>query len=178
VEVPALTTRTQISALSLGTALLFVLLAPVNAQNLKIGFVNVPYLIQNAPQTQAVNQRLRNEFAPREAELQTMAEGFQKKYETYQRDASVMGEAERAALESELSEGDRTLQRRQAELQEDFNIRQEQLLGELQTAIGQQVQTYVEANGYDLVVANVVYVSEAIDITADVLAAISKNADD
>jgi outer membrane protein len=167
-------TRKRLYALALGAALSLSALTPLQAQtDLRIGFVNVPYLIQNAPQTAALNERLRSEFAPREAELQTMAEGLQEKLDMFERDASVMGESERAALEREIREGDRDLQRRQSELQEDFSIRQEELLGELQNIIARQVQTYADGQGYDLIFANVVYASDAVDITEDVLAAIS-----
>ena len=167
----------QICVASLGAALLLAAAAPAGAQDLKIGFVNVPYLIRNAPQTQAIDRRLRNEFAPREAELQEMVEAFQQKLERYELNADVISQSEAQALQRELQQDERDLQRRQTQFQEDFSIRQDELLGELQSTVGVQVQAWAEDNDYDLIVANVIYVSDAVDITEDVLAAISEDAD-
>lgn len=168
--------RIQKFSAGLGAVLLLGVLQTAFAQSdIKIGYVNVPFLIQNAPQTQALNQRLQNEFAPREAELQASQEDLQEMLQTYQRDASVMGEAERAAMERELEQGDRDLQRRQAVLQEDFQIRQNELLGELQQTIGREVQAYVEQEEFDLILSEVVYFSESVDITQDVLQFVTAN---
>jgi Skp family chaperone for outer membrane proteins len=43
----------------------------------------------------------------------------------------------------------------------------------LQNSVGRAVQAYVEGEGYDLVLTQAVYVSDAIDITEEVLTAIS-----
>jgi Skp family chaperone for outer membrane proteins len=84
-----------------------------------------------------------------------------------------MGEAESTALRREIEQLERDLNRQGQILQEEFSIRQEELVNELQSTIGAQVQTWAEDNDYDLIVSNVIYVSDAIDITEQVLAAIS-----
>jgi outer membrane protein len=162
------TTLTACSALAAG-------IGTANAQNagaLKIGYVNFPAIVDQAPQTEELKTRLRDEFAPRQRDLVAMQTALQEKQETYQRDAPVMGESERAALEREIREGQRDLQRANNELQEDFNIRQNEELAQLQRTLVQQVQDYVRGAGYDLVVTDVVYVSGALDITEDVIAAL------
>jgi outer membrane protein len=83
-----------------------------------------------------------------------------------------MSEAERSALEREIRDGLRDLQRADNQLREDVNIRQNEELGTLQRTLVQQVQAYVQNAGYDLVVTDVVYVSDGINITADVIAAL------
>lgn len=140
--------------------------------NIKIGVVNMSSLIEQAPQAQTVMNALRDEFAPRQRDLQQMQTDLQKKQETYQRDSSVMGEAERANLEREIRDGQRDLQRADNELQEDFNIRRNEEITNLNRAVVQQVQAYAREKGFDLVIYEAVYASEAIDITADVLTAL------
>jgi outer membrane protein len=140
----------------------------------KIGYVNFPAVVDQAPQTEQVMQKLRDEFAPRQRDLVGMQTALQEKQETYQKDSAVMGESERVALEREIREETRDLQRANTELQEDFNIRQNEELGLLQRTIVQRVQEYVRGEGYDLVVTDVVYVSGALDITEDVIAAIQQ----
>jgi outer membrane protein len=116
--------------------------------------------------------KLRDEFAPRQRDLVAMQTELQAKQETFQKDSSVMSEAERSALEREIRDGLRDLQRADNQLREDVNIRQNEELGTLQRTLVQQVQAYVQNAGYDLVVTDVVYVSDGINITADVIAAL------
>lgn len=144
----------------------------------KIGYVNFPAVVDQAPQTEELMVRLRDEFAPRQRELVAMQTALQEKQDTYQRDQSVMGESERLALEREIRDGTRDLQRANTELQEDFNIRQNEELALLQRTLVQQVQDYVRNAGYDLVVTDVVYVSSTLDITEDVIAAMLQNEPD
>jgi len=171
--------RMQSFTLSLSAALLFAAALPANAQtDLKIGFVNVAYIIQNAPQTVVVEQQLRNEFAERQAELESAIEAWQESGSQLERDRDVMSAAELESMERELTSRGRELERRQEDLQEDINFRQNELLNQLQNTIGRAVQAYVETEGYDLVVTQAVYVSDDIDITEEVLKAISPPEED
>jgi outer membrane protein len=171
-----LITRMQAIALSLGASLLFLLAAPVEAQDLKIGFVNVPFLLQNAPQTQVVDQQIRAEFAPRQAEFEAQVTAFNEKVDRLERDGAVMGAQERANLQREIEQSERDLSRMQQILQEDAGLRQEELVSNLQSLIAQQIQGFAEDEGFDLILANVVYASQAIDITEDVLEALREAA--
>ena len=115
---------------------------------------------------------LQDEFAPLQRDLVAMQTTLQEKQETYTRDASVMGEEERLSLERQIRDEQRDLQRESTELNEDFNLRRNEELGNLQRSLLQEVQDFARTEGYDLVVADVLYYSTAVDITADVLAAI------
>ena len=138
----------------------------VSAQvdGLKIGVINSARLGDQAPQTQ-----LQNEFAPRQQEITATQEALQEKQETYERDAAVMGEAERLRLERELREEARDWQREQDEYVEDLNIRRNEALGALQAFLLQEVQIFARDAGYDLVVGEALYFSPAVDITDEVL---------
>lgn len=172
-------TRMHAVAVALGAALSLAVAAPVPAQtNVRVGFVNVNFVLQNAPQTQAVNETLTAEFAPREAALVARQEELNTKKENYQRDAAVMAQAERTALEREITNGERDLQRDAGLLQEDLEIRQAELVNELQANIARRIQAFAVAEGYDLIVTNqsVVYASETIDVTEAVMRALSSGA--
>ena len=161
---------------SLGTARIGLLLGALliaftaNAQEgLRIGVVNATRLFDQAPQTRSATAALEEEFAPRQRELAALQQSLQERIEIYQRDAAVMGETERLNLEREIRDGQRDMQREQNELNEDVNIRRNEVLSSLQQSILQEVQTYANDAGYDLVVADALYFSTAIDITDDVL---------
>jgi outer membrane protein len=138
--------------------------------NIKIGVVNMTALIEQSPQTQALMAKLRDEFSTRDRDIAAMEQTLKTKQETYQRDASVMGTEERTNLEREIRDGQRDLQRAGEQLTEDFNIRRNEALGELQRTIVLRVQEYARNAGFDLVLYEAVYASDAINITADVLA--------
>jgi outer membrane protein len=163
-------------AISLGAALGLAFASPASAQtNVRIGFVNVNAVLQMAPQTQEVNETLNAEFASREAELVARDEELRGKRERLDRDGAVMPQAERATLEREIATGQLALERDAAALQEDAQLRQQELVNELQSTIARRIQAFAVAEGYDLIVTNqgVVFASEAIDITEAVLRALS-----
>lgn len=155
---------------------LIALLLPfsVSAQETKIGFVNLPRLLQQAPQANQIRQQLQDEFAPRERQILAEQQTLQGLAERLERDGALMGEQERRNLERDLSQGGRELKRRQDEFLEDFNLRQNEELTNLQRILIEQVQVHASAGNYDLVVGEpgILYVSEAIDITDAVLAAL------
>ena len=158
-----------LAALALGTA-------EAQTPNVKIGVVNMTALIEQSPQTQAVMAKLRDEFSPRDRDLRAMQDTLKTKQETYQRDSAVMGPDERANLEREIRDGARDFERLQSQLTEDFNIRRNEALSELQRTIVLRVQEYARGAGFDLVLYEAVYASPAVDITAAVLATLQSSA--
>jgi len=144
----------------------------VNAQTeagLKIGVVNVTRLLEQAPQAQAAMGALQEEFAPRQREVAALQRALQERQATYERDGAVMGEAERVSLERAIRDEQRDLTREQNEYIEDLNIRRNEELSKLQRSLLQEVQAHARSAGYDLVVADVLYYSSAVDITDEVL---------
>jgi outer membrane protein len=143
-------------------------LAP--AQQIKIGFVNIGRLINDAPQTAAVLAELQEEFAPRQQELVSMRDAFEKRQEQLQRDLEVMGPEERQNAERDLRKEERQLARSLEELNEDANLRRNEELAKLQRELLGEVATFAREAGYDLVLGEgVFYASSAVDITGDVL---------
>lgn len=146
--------------------------ASAQVEGLKIGVVSVNRLLEQAPQFRSAMQALQEEFAPRQRDLVAMQRALQEKQETYERDGAIMAEAERLNLEREIRDGQRDFAREQGDLNEDANIRQNEELSTLQRSLLQEVQTFARSAGYDLVVADALYFSTAIDITDDVLEAL------
>jgi outer membrane protein len=138
----------------------------------KIGVVNVQRLLQEAPQAQAASQALENEFANRRRDLENQQRDLKAKEDKLAKDGAVMAEAERRNAEKALRDGQRELARKQNEFLEDLNVRRNEALGQLQRTVLQEVQTYAKSAGLDVVVADALYASPAVDITNQVLAAL------
>ena len=160
----------------IGIALLFVITGPAAAQELKIGVVNVPVLMDRAPQAKLAMDALQEEFAPRQREILAKQKEYEDLGEKVQRDVSVMGETERRNAENDLRNLQREVTRLQNEFREDLNLRRNEELGNLQRALLAEVQTYAQSAGYDLVVGDgVLYASTAVNITENVLRAMEAN---
>lgn len=149
--------------------------ASAQVDGLKVGVVSVNRLLEQAPQFRSAMQALQEEFAPRQRDLVALQRSLQEKQATYERDGAIMAEAERLNLEREIRDGQRDFQREQGDLNEDANIRQNEELSKLQRSLLQEVQNFARTAGYDLVVADALYFSTAIDITDDVLEALEAN---
>lgn len=158
-------------------AFLSVMALPAAAQQqLRIGVVNVPALMEAAPQTKAAMDALQEEFAPRQREFLAKQKEFEEQSAKYQKDGPVMGETERRNAEMSLRDLQREVTRLQNEFREDLNLRQNEELGMLQRSILKEVQDYAAREGYDLVVGDgVLYASGAVNITEAVLRSVEAN---
>ena len=101
-----------------------------------------------------------------------MQQRLQTQQETFQRDAPVMGEAERLTLERQIRDGQRELERTQNVYLEDLNLRRNEELGKLQREVLQKAQEYARAQKFDLLLAdpNIIFASTAVDVTEAVIA--------
>jgi outer membrane protein len=139
----------------------------------KIGVVNTSRLMAESPQARAANEAIRAEFAPREKEIQSLAASLKARQDKLVKDAATMSELQRSAADKELRDGQRELQRRQAEVEDDFNARRNEEMSRLNRTLLEEVQTFAKAQGFDLILADgVLYATGALDVTGPVLAAL------
>jgi outer membrane protein len=168
--------KNQIIKAVLGIALVCTFALPASAQELKIGVVSLQAIVERAPQTKAVMDALREEFAPREREIVAKQKEIEDLQAKVQKDLAVMGETERRNAEKNLRELTREFERLRTEYQEDSNLRQNEEFAVLQRSVLKEVQDYAQAQSYDLIVGDgVLYVSTTVNITEDVLNAVVAN---
>jgi outer membrane protein len=142
---------------------------------LKVGYVQVDKILQEAPQTAESGKKLEREFSPRSQELDRMSKQIKDLEATLDKDGLTISEAERRNKERDVQNIKIEFQRKQRELREDINLRKNEELGALQDRVNKAVQTVSEAEGYDLVVySGVAYASKKIDITDKVLKVLGK----
>lgn len=149
----------------------------VSAQSadLKVGYVQVDKILQEAPQTAESGKKLEREFSPRSQELDRMAKQIKDLEATLDKEGLTISEAERRNKERDVQNIKIEFQRKQRELREDINLRKNEELGSLQDRVNKAVQSVSEAEGYDLVVySGVAYASKKIDITDKVLKTLGK----
>ena len=86
----------------MGVALVSAFALPAAAQEMKIGVVNLPAVIERAPQTKAAMDALQEEFAPRQREFQAKQKEYEELATKAQKDLAVMGETERRNAEQDF----------------------------------------------------------------------------
>jgi outer membrane protein len=139
----------------------------------KIGVVSIARLASEAPQAKSANDAIRNEFAPKEKEIQTQAASLKAREDRLQKDGATMTEVQRSAAEKELRDGYRELQLKQSAVQDDFNARRNEEQSKLNRVLLEEVQNFAKAQGYDLILADgVLYATNALDVTGPVLQAL------
>lgn len=160
---------------SLLVASLITFAASAQSAELKVGYVQVDKILQDAPQTAESGKKLEKEFSPRSQELERMAKQIKDIETVLDKEGLTLSESDRRNKERDAQNIKIEFQRKQRELREDINLRKNEELGALQDRINKAVQSVSEAEGYDLVVySGVAYASKKIDITDKVLKTLGK----
>ncbi len=166
-----------VRSLILGSAATMVLAAAPAWAELKIGYVNYSQLMQESPDAKTVSEALVNEFQPRRRELQTLQTTLKAREDKLTKDGATMTDDQRAREDKEIRDGERELQRKQTEAQDDLNSRRNEVLSTLQKSLIEQVRAYAKSQNYDLIVADgVIYATNSVDITPQVLTALQARA--
>ena len=143
---------------------------------LKIGVVDYGRLVEESPQAKSALDSIRTEFTPRQRELQNQQASLKAKEDRLQKDGATMSQDQRTNAEKDLRDGYRELQRKQSEVQDDFNARRNEEMSRLQKTLIEQVRIYAKAQNFDLVIADgVIYTTPTIDITPAILAQLQAN---
>jgi len=140
------------------------------AEEMKIGFVSVVKLIEDAPQGDAATKKIEAEFGPRDQALRAQQEKISKLEEELEKNMLVMKEAERAQKEAELNKLKIRLKRESEIFREDYNLRRNEELKVLQKVVRQAIDNVGKQYKFDLILTDgVIYTSDKANITELVL---------
>ena len=144
-----------------------------HAQEFRVGFVNTDRIFREANTAKAAQAKLEQEFSRREKELMDLGNTLKTNSEKLERDAPTLSEAQRVARQRQLSEQDREFQRKRREFQEDLNARKNEEFQIVLERANRVVRQVAEAEKYDLVLQEAVYINPKHDITEKVIKAIN-----
>ncbi len=166
----------KLPALALACAALLAVSLPVSAQ-IKIGFVNVPRVLDQAPQAKAADERLEKEFGPRDSEILSMKRELVALNDKLTKNAAVMSAAERQRQEADMRQMRREIRRLEDEFREDVNLRGIQELGKLQRLVVEVIQNLAKAENFDLIISDgVIHAGDKVDITEKVISRLKQQA--
>jgi outer membrane protein len=133
----------------------------------KIGFVNTARVLKEAPQARKVEEQLKAEFEPREAQLRQKREEILGLEDQLKTDSKLTSNGRRK-LEREIRLKVSQLKFLEQEFREDQNLRRNEEIRELQQVISNVLKMQGDAGEFDLILTEgVSYVSDQIDITAE-----------
>ena len=138
------------------------------AQQLRVGYVDMKQVLDNAPQVLAGREKLDLEFRPRNETIE-----FQERQAQTMEDRLQMGdltEDARLRLDRELREMQRNVNRQKEDLRDELSFRRTEEIQKLEDQINQAVDEIARNNGYDLILSSpVVYADPSLDITQLIL---------
>jgi outer membrane protein len=139
------------------------------AQDFRIGFVNTERILREANMAKASQAKLEQEFSKREKDLQALAAQLKAASDKLERDAPTLPEAQRVTRQRQLVDQDRDFQRKQREFQEDVTMRKNEELQLVLDKANRVIKQVAEADKYDLILQEAVYINPKHDITDKVL---------
>ena len=140
------------------------------AAELKIGFVNAIKVMDKAPQVERANNKLEEEFAPRQGEIVNAKQEIKNLEVRFSKQVALMSDAEARRLSRQIRDKQRELQRQQETFREDYNIRRNEELDKIQKIIIRIIQDIAKKESYDFILSDgVVWASKRVDITDKVL---------
>jgi len=141
----------------------------VAQQTARIGFVDPVRLIEQAPQGAQALKKLEDEFRSRDDELKDLHNRIQEMEADLEKNILVMDATTAQTRQRDIENQKRRLARSQQEAREDYNLRRNEELARLQTLVREVIVDLARDKNFDLVVEQAVYVSDAVDITEQVL---------
>ena len=152
------------------------LCACAQAQEFRVGFVNTDRIFREANTAKAAQAKLETEFAKREKELNDLGTSLKTASDKFDREAPTLSESQRTARQKQIIDQDRDFQRKRREFQEDLNSRKNEELQVVLERANKVVKQVAEAEKYDLVLQDVVYINPKHDITDKVIKALNTGA--
>jgi outer membrane protein len=146
------------------------------AEDFRVGFVNTDRIFRETTTAKAAQTKLEQEFSRREKELNDLGNNLKTASEKFEREAPTLPESQRVTRQKQLVDQDREFQRKRREFQEDLNARKSEELQQVLERANRVVKQVAEAEKYDLVLQEAVYINPKHDITDKVIKALNGGA--
>ena len=144
-----------------------------HADEIRIGFINTDRIFKEANTAKQAQLKLEQEFSKRDKDLNDAGASLKSAVEKFEREAPTLSESQRLSRQKQLGEQDRDFQRKRREFQEELNARKNEEFQLVLERANRVIKQVAEAEKYDLVLQEAVYISPKHDITDKVLKVIN-----
>lgn len=155
----------------------FLVSAPLEAKETHIGFVKTERIFKEAASAKAAEARLSQEFSKRDKDIVALGVAFKSDLEKFQLESPTLSEAQRSAHQKQLSDRDQALQLMRRNFQEDLNGRKNDERQLLIASANKIIKQMAEAEKYDFIIQDAVYVNPKFDMTDRVIQTLNAQRD-
>ncbi len=148
--------------------------AQAQAQETRVGHVSSERIMRESAPAKAAEVKIEREFSSRDKELAEMAERLKGMAAKLDKDMPVLAESDRMRRQRELAELDQEFQRKQRAFRQDLAQRKNEEAVAIVNRAQSAIKKIAEAEKFDIILQDAVYVSPRIDITEKVLKALNK----
>ena len=136
-------------------ALTFLAVGFANAQQkpLKIGYVDVDYILSEMPETKQIESDLKVHQSQLQNQLQSKMANYQKMIQEYQASSATMTEVIRADKEREITQLEENIQKFQQDAQVSFQKKQSDLLQPVYEKIGKAIEVVANEGSFTYVLS-------------------------
>lgn len=155
-----------------------VLAGPAVAQQPKIGFVDIPFIIDRAPSAKAASARLEKEFAPRQEAIREKRALLKDKREQLEKDGLIMTTEQRVELERDIRTLERRLRGEEQDFREELNIQKNNEFKKVRLSVMEAINQVAKEEGFDLILSDgVLFSSKRFDLTENILEHMQRNSE-
>ena len=155
-------------------ALLCAGVTTAQAQQLKVGYVDVQKVINESAPGKAAQSRLQEEFSKRQKNLQDLEVSLSAAAASLDKDAPQLSDVERARRGRELADQGRALDRAKREFEGDLEYRKAQEHDALKERAERAIKAVAQERKIDLVfVEHVAFAKDSVDISSIVIEAVN-----
>ncbi len=146
----------------------------------KLGAINIQAAMTGTKEGQKAASELEQKLLPRKKAIDAKASGIRELQDRLQRGGAAMSETAKADLTRQIDERTKSYNRDMEDAQAELGEQNRQLIQEMTTKMTKVLDDYAAANGFNVIfdVSNpqtpVLYTSNMIDITRDVIALYDK----
>lgn len=161
--------KSTIIAVLLATLAVFSI-AEATAMPCKVGVVNINQVLSDSSQAKAIQSKLDQQYKPQVEALQKAMQGDEAKLK---KDGVTMQASQKQALQQDIQKSYASLNKLQAQYQQQFHKQIEPLMSDLQTT----VNLVAKKHHYCVIIpkAVTVYATDSVDLTTMVNAAFNKH---
>src|SRR5690349_8323389 len=146
---------------------------PAGADDYRIGVLHVERILQQSAPAKTALERITQEFKARDADLATKEQAVRDGAAQLDKVRATLPAEERVTRERALETQTREVERQRQVFAEDLRNRQFQELDKLKERLDRVLTAYAKERNYDLILQDALFVGRSVDITDDIIKALS-----
>jgi outer membrane protein len=140
--------------------------ATLQAESLKIGYINIDHVVSSSPQFIQANQSVIKEFKPQEEQLLLLSQKIQLLADDFNKNSKALTQSERKSEIKKIANLERQLKQQASSLKNQLKLKNELELGKIQDLINEVIKETAESQGFDLILyQEVAFASKEVNIT-------------